>query len=157
MLIKERIDTLRRIILLGLHLLYPGEKILTVMENVFSGDLRKKNIAVEALENLLPMDYRKTIIPLFEKDNLVEEMEYIVDLYNLDSVDCHRMLEIISRYGDSWMKSWVFYTAGLLRLKSWRPLMEEAARSADPLTAEHARVGLGLLDGDGKNRANKEG
>jgi AAA family ATP:ADP antiporter len=157
MLIKERIDTLRRIILLGLHLLYPGEKILTVMENVFSGDMRKKNIAVEALENLLPMDYRKTIIPLFEKDNLVEEMEYIVDLYNLDSVDCHRMLEIISRYGDSWMKSWVFYTAGLLRLKSWRPLMEEAARSADPLTAEHARVGLGLLDGDGKNRANKEG
>ncbi len=146
MLLQERIDTLRRIILLGLHLLRPHEKFLTVMENIFSGDLRKKNIAVEALENLLTVDYRRMIIPLFEKDNLVEEMEYVVDLYNLESDDYDQMLDILSRYGDSWMKAWAFYTAGVLHLESWRTLMEEAVNSDDKLLSEHAGIGLRLLN-----------
>jgi hypothetical protein len=144
-LLTDRIVSLKKIILCGLHLLNPEERILKIMENIFSGDTRKKNIAVEALENVLPAGYRKTIIPLFDKDTLHDEITCVRELFEEKDKNMEDILKIINRCPDEWLKAWIYYAAGKMGLKSWREELEFYALSENPLIAEHAGLGLSYL------------
>ncbi|MCE1248303.1 MAG: HEAT repeat domain-containing protein [Firmicutes bacterium] len=141
-LLTDRIISLKKIILCGLHLLNPEERILKIMENIFSGDIRKKNIAVEALENVLPAGYRKTIIPLFDKDTLHDEITCVRELFDEKDQKSEEILKIINKSPDEWLKAWIYLAAGKLGLKSWKEELEFYAISENKLIAEHASLGL---------------
>ena len=144
--LEERNNLLKRIILICLHLLNPKRRILTIMDNIFSGDERKKNIALEAFENIFP-EYRTRFIPLFEKETLEEEINYISDLFSLTTKGPEMVLKILDRNPNELMHAWVLYAAGELGIDSWREDMEKETKSPDPVISEHAKLGLAILNG----------
>ncbi|MCD4785959.1 MAG: HEAT repeat domain-containing protein [Candidatus Eremiobacteraeota bacterium] len=145
LLIEERINHLKKITLIGLHLLNPTERILTIMENIFSGDVRKKNIAVEALENILTVAYKKDIMPFFEKDTFKEELDVYSrsDGFKLLTID--EIISIINQNPDSWLRAWTFYAAGKMGIAGYKPEIEKYTNSGESILSEHARFALGLL------------
>ncbi len=145
-IIKERNDVLKRIILLCLHLLNPDRRILTIVDNIFSGNVRKKNIALEALDNIFP-EYRTRFIPLFEKETLEEEIKYISDLFSLAEKSPEMVLKIIGRKPNELMRAWVLYAAGEMKLTSWKEEMEREVKSKNSVISEYAQIGLSILNG----------
>lgn len=145
-IIKERNDILKRIILLCLHLLNPDRRILTIVDNIFSGNVRKKNIALEALDNIFP-EYRTRFIPLFEKETLEEEIKYISDLFSLAEKSPEMVLKIINRKPNDLMRAWVLYAAGEMKLASWKEEMEREVESKNSVISEYARMGLSIMNG----------
>lgn len=145
LLIEERINHLKKIILIGLHLLNPTDRILTIMENIFSGDIRKKNIAVEALENILPIAYKKDIMPFFEKDSFKEEMEVYSRPDGFKELRVDEIIGILNRNPDSWLRCWTFYAAGKMGITGYKSEIEKYANSGESILSEHARFALRLL------------
>jgi len=145
LLIEERINHLKKIILIGIHLLNPTGRIITIMDNIFSDKVRKKNIAVEALENILPVTYKKDIIPLFEKDSFREELEEFSRSEEFEKLSIDEIIGIINRNPDTWLRAWTFYAAGIMGITGYRSEIEKYTGSDESILAEHAKFALGLL------------
>jgi hypothetical protein len=145
LLLKDRVDARRKMILSGLHLMFPSKHMKIIKENIYSSDWRNRNIALEALENIIPAGYRKEIIPLFEKDTFDEEIEYISELYTRKNPELAQIIEDFNKSENDWLVAWSYYTAGFLKLKDWKNKLESALSSINPFISEHARKGLVLM------------
>jgi uncharacterized protein YggL (DUF469 family) len=145
LLLKDRVEHQKSIILSALHLLYPDKHISIIRDNIFSYDRRNKNIALEALDNILPAEYRRDIVLLFEKDTLYEEVDFIADIYSIRTRQLSEVIDYFNKTGDEWLMAWSCYTAGLMKIDKWKPRLEEYLNSVNPFVAEHARAGLALM------------
>lgn len=169
MLLGDKTEARKKIIVLSLHFLYPHEKILTLYDQIFderehiygrtglvgedqpgfSASFRKRHIALEALENILPIQMKNKVMQLFEKDDLEEEIQVISSNYPGRIPEIKDCIDYFINSDDRWLKSWAVYSAGLLKVKDLKESVESFLEDADPLLAEHAKFGLSLMEETG--------
>ncbi|MFP4496882.1 MAG: hypothetical protein ACLFQV_01625 [Vulcanimicrobiota bacterium] len=145
-LLKERFLLQKKIIILGLHLLYPEEKILTLYKSIFSRNTRKKNIALEVLDNILPIETKNRVIPLFEKNSLESAFTETAKNCDRNINNIQKILELFYKTSEPLIVSWVYFTAGKLGIKEWEPEIKKGTESKNLIICEHAKQALVYLN-----------
>lgn len=142
LLLKNRMYHRKRTILYYLHILLPHEKILTLAKNIFSHNERLKSIAIEVLENTIPLSYKNKIMPLFSSDIMEELINFVPPQHTFSDLD--PIIDYFIAKGNSWLKGWAYLCMGFFKIPKQEDI-KKATQSEDPIISEHAQRAMKML------------
>jgi AAA family ATP:ADP antiporter len=104
--------------------------------------------AVEFLENVLPPDLRRVLVPLLDSQVTVEERIAIADrLVGAPLKSASHAVETLLASGDTWLRACAVYAVGALQLHGLEGELRQLTGTADPTLRDAIELALRRLAG----------
>ncbi|HMF86973.1 MAG TPA: HEAT repeat domain-containing protein [Gemmatimonadaceae bacterium] len=129
-----------------LKILYPQYDLHSAYVGLQSADPVVHDNAVEFMDSVLPPEVRQVIIPLFDREVLVDARIAAANrMLGSKLGDREEAIEVMALSQDPWLRACAAYAMGEMRLTRFAPTLDQWAEDADPLlraTAMDAREKL---------------
>jgi len=129
-----------------LKILYPQYDLHSAYVGLQSADPVVHDNAVEFMDSVLPPEVRQVIIPLFDREVLVDARIAAANrMLGSKLGDREEAIEVMALSQDPWLRACSAYAMGEMRLTRFAPTLDQWAEDADPLlraTAMDAREKL---------------
>lgn len=140
--IRERLDDHFERIFRLLGLRYAPKDIYNAYTATISSNLNVRSNAVEFLDNILPQNLKRLLLPLVDELPVEQMLQQINGLLDVQVSNRKQALQILVSDSDPWLRACSLYEIGVCRFEELRPLVESAINDDDPLVQETAAMVL---------------
>ncbi len=137
-------------LLLLLSFIYDSDTILRVQHSLHHADTAQRASALEVLDNLLPPDLKKLILPIFDNTTIARRFQLLARAFPQDRcepiVSFRKLIDMAESWEDHWLEACAIYATARPPQIDEADLIREKLASTHPLVRETARWALSQLD-----------